>query len=60
MGGLWLCGPSSFEFDSSLQVISLIQEIIEQWTHFRVTEVSAQQHAKADVIASRLQWVASK
>jgi len=49
MGGLGLCDPSAvagFEFNSSLKVTSsLIQEIIEQQTHFRVMVVNAQQHA---------------
>jgi len=64
MGGLGLCDPSAvagFEFNSSLKVASsLIQEIIEQRTHFRVTVVDSQKHAKADIISSRLQRLASK
>ena len=57
-----LCNPSAnFEFDSSLQVTStLVQEIIEQQTHFRVTVVSAQCQAKANVMSLRRQWLVSK
>ena len=57
MGGLALCNPSgnaNFEFDSSIQVASsLTKEIIEQQTCFRMSVVSAQRQAKADVIALR-------
>ena len=57
MGGLGLCNPSAnanFEFDSSIQVTSsLTKESIEQQTCFRMSVVSAQSQAKADVIALR-------
>ena len=64
MGGIGLCNPSAnanFEFDSSIQVTSaLVQEIIEQQTHFRVTVVSAQRQAKANVMSLRCQRLVSK
>ena len=63
MGGLGLCNPSgntNFEFDSSLQVTALVQEITEQQTHFRVTVVCAQSQAKANVMSLRCQQLVSK
>ena len=57
MGGLGLCNPSAnanFEFNSSIQVTSsLTKEIIEQQTCFRMSVVSSQRQAKADIIALR-------
>ena len=64
MGGLGLRNPSAnanFEYDSSLQVtLSLTKEIIEQQTCFRVSVVSAQRQAKANVVASRHLRLVSK
>ena len=61
MGGRNPSANANFEFDSSIQVTSaLVQEIIEQQTHFRVTVVSAQRQAKANVMSLRCQWLVSK
>ena len=64
INGRQICDPSAvagFEFNSSLKVTSsVIQEIIEQQTHFREMVADAQKHAKADSISSRLQRLASK